>query len=200
MILPSQSDFADTATVAKVVVVSGSWKSPSKTRTLTDAAAAALRRRRPVEITTIDLAEVGGEIALLTSASQAGPHLSSLFSAVASADLLVVGSPIFKAAYTGLFKHFFDLIDPQALVGTPVLLAATGGSLHYALVLEHQFRPLLSFFRAHTLPTTIYAVESDFENGILTSQNVKERIEKATSEAELAIARQLQGAAPNPPQ
>ncbi len=184
-----------------MVVVSGSWKSPSKTRTLTDAAAAALRRRRPVEITTIDLAEVGGEIALLTSASQAGPHLSSLFSAVASADLQVVGSPIFKAAYTGLFKHFFDLIDPQALVGTPVLLAATGGSLHYALVLEHQFRPaLLILSRAHAADDQFTRWESDFENGILTSQNVKERIEKATSEAELAIARQLQGAAPNPPQ
>ncbi len=192
MILPSNSDFASTVTVAKVVVVSGSWKTPSKTRTLTDAVADALQKHRPIETIKIDLAEVGSQIAQLTTTSDADPKLTSLFSAVASADLLIVGSPIYKAAYTGLFKHFFDLIDPQALISKPVLLTATGGSLHYALVLEHQFRPLFSFFRAQTLPNTVYAVESDFENGVLISQSVKDRIEKVALEAEGEIERHLQ--------
>ena len=32
-----------------------------------------------------------------------------------SAVVLVVGSPTFKGSYTGLFKHFFDLLDPSSL-------------------------------------------------------------------------------------
>ncbi len=193
---PAAPSNFDTA-APKVAVVSGSWKSPSKTRSLTDAVVGGLQRRRPIEITRIDLAEVGGEIAHLTDAANADPHLATLFAAVASADLLVVGSPIFKASYTGVFKHFFDLIDPQALVDTPVLLTATGGSLHYALAIEHQFRPLFSFFRAHTLPTTIYAVESDFENGVVVNQGVKDRIDKAVLEASSAIDRRPQRAKPS---
>jgi FMN reductase len=31
------------------------------------------------------------------------------------ASVLVVGSPTYKGSYTGLFKHFFDLLDPTAL-------------------------------------------------------------------------------------
>ena len=181
-----------TSAIPKVVTVSGSWNSPSKTRVLTDAVVACLQARQSIDVTCIDLAEIGSEIAQLTDISKAGRNVCSLFSAVANADLLIVGSPIYKAAYTGQFKHFFDLIDPRALVDTPVLLTATGGSAHYALVLEHQFRPLFSFFRAHTLPTTVYAVEADFENSALINQGVKDRIENVAREAIIAITRRQQ--------
>jgi len=188
MIVPEQGDFRTTPKTFKVAAVSGSWKSPSKTRVLTDAIISVLQERHEIELTRVDLAEIGKQVAALTDVSEADHHLSALFAGVASADLLIVGSPIFKGAYTGLFKHFFDLIDPGALADTPVLLTATGGSLHYALVLEYQFRPLFSFFRAHCLPTTIYAVASDFEAGVLVNHAVKERIGRAVSEAIRALA------------
>jgi ABC-type nitrate/sulfonate/bicarbonate transport system permease component len=35
-------------------------------------------------------------------------------------------------------------------------------------VLEHQFRPLFSFFTAQTLPTSVYASDQDFLDGVLT--------------------------------
>jgi FMN reductase len=178
--------------IVKVAAVNGSWKAPSKTRVLTDAVVSAVQARREIEFVAVDLAEIGREVAGLTAASEADRNLSALFSAVTSADLLIVGSPIYKGGYTGLFKHFFDLIDPLDLAGTPVLLTATGGSLHYALALEHQFRPLFSFFRAHTLSTTVYAVETDFTNGKLTSESVINRIEAAASEAVLVLNRHPQ--------
>lgn len=189
MIASQQQDFRKPDGLFKVVAVSGSWKSPSKTRVLTDAVVAAVQAREEIEFVGVDLAEIGREVAALTAVTEADRKLSSLFSAVTSADLLIVGSPIYKGGYTGLFKHFFDLIDPLDLTGTPVLLTATGGSLHYALALEHQFRPLFSFFRSQTLSTTVYAVETDFENGVLTSEGVRNRIATAASEAVLALNR-----------
>ncbi|MFD1810195.1 NAD(P)H-dependent oxidoreductase [Gemmobacter lanyuensis] len=81
---------------------------------------------------------------------------------ILSADALVVASPVYKGSYTGLFKHLIDLIDPAALQGKPVLLAATGGGDRHALVIEHQLRPLFGFFEAQTLPTGVYAADRDF--------------------------------------
>jgi FMN reductase len=170
-------------TLSRVVIVTGSWKAPSKTRALAETFTAELAKRRPVSIARVDLAEVGGQVAGLTSREGLSPETAALFAAVETAHLLVVGSPIFKASFTGLFKHFFDLIDPKALVGTPVVLTATGGSNHHALALEHQFRPLFGFFNAPTLPTTIYAVEADFSQGSLVNVAVHDRISRAVTEA-----------------
>ena len=65
---------------------------------------------------------------------------------------------------TGALKHLFDLVDHRTFAGKPVALAATGGSLMHGLVTEHQLRPLFGFLNAPTLPTTVYAVESDFDD------------------------------------
>ncbi|OYU96670.1 MAG: FMN reductase, partial [Burkholderiales bacterium PBB5] len=82
---------------------------------------------------------------------------------IESADLVIAATPVYKGSYTGLFKHLFDLVDPNALVGRPVLLAANGGSERHALVVDHQLRPLFAFFRALTVPSAVYAAEADFD-------------------------------------
>jgi FMN reductase len=97
--------------------------------------------------------------------------------------VLVVGSPTFKGSYTGLFKHFFDLLDPASLRGKPVILAATGGGERHSLIVEHQLRPLFGFFEALTIPTAIYASERDFSEGVLVSEPIRARAQQAVAEA-----------------
>jgi FMN reductase len=101
---------------------------------------------------------------------------------VETADVLIVATPIYRASYTGALKHLFDLVGHEALVGRPVILAATGGSHLHDLVTEHQLRPLLSFFGALTVPTAIYATEADFDGYVLTSAMVTDRIDRAADE------------------
>jgi NAD(P)H-dependent FMN reductase len=64
-----------------------------------------------------------------------------------------------------------------------VLLAATGGSERHALVLDHQLRPLFSFFQAVTLPIGVYATEADFSDYQITSEPLKARIQLAAERA-----------------
>jgi len=64
-----------------------------------------------------------------------------------------------------------------------VLLAATGGSERHALVLDHQLRPLFSFFQALTLPIGVYASEADFQDYRITSAPLQARIELAAERA-----------------
>jgi FMN reductase len=102
--------------------------------------------------------------------------------AVEQADLLIVASPVYRASYTGLFKHFFDFVHHEALFDLPVLLAATGGSERHALVIEHQLRPLFSFFQAQTLPLGI-AAEADFTDYQVSDSALQARIRLAVERA-----------------
>lgn len=191
----SEFEIAPTSPL-KVAVVTGSWKPPSRTRSLADAIVRAILRRRAADATIIDLADAGAKIASLISRDEISPDIEQLFSAVENADLLIVGSPIYKASYTGLFKHFFDLFAPTALSGLPVILSATGGSDRHALALEHQFRPLFSFFNAAPVPTTIYATDRDIDYTDIKSDQVVERIERAVDEALAAVSVRPRGTAP----
>lgn len=104
--------------------------------------------------------------------------------AVEAADALIVGTPVYRASFTGLFKHFFDFVEQTALVDVPVLLAASGGSERHALVLEHQLRPLFSFFQAQTLPIGVYATDKDFTSEYtIHSEFLRDRITLAVARA-----------------
>ncbi|WP_329609820.1 NAD(P)H-dependent oxidoreductase [Paracoccus benzoatiresistens] len=125
-----------------------------------------------------DLGAEFGPASVPGTASSLDRHLDAFI----SADAVIVASPIYKGSYTGLFKHFFDLIDPQALVDQPVLLAATDGGYRHALIIEHQLRPLFGFFEANVLATGVYASSADFHAGRLAAPDVRARLDRAVAQ------------------
>ena len=110
----------------------------------------------------VELGQVAPQLAGAPWRSHLPETVERELAAVEQADILVVATPVFRGSYTGLFKHFFDFIDQDALIDKPVLLAATGGSERHALMIDHQLRPLFSFFQARTLPLGVYATDKDF--------------------------------------
>jgi FMN reductase len=167
----------------KVVAVSGSLNHPSKTTVLVEEIVDALAKALPIESHLITLTDLGPYLAGALTRSQLPPEAEAELQRIESADVLVVASPVYRASFTGLFKHLFDFIDQYALVDTPVLLAASGGSERHALIIEHQFRPLFAFFQALTLPVGIYAHDSDFTDYKLTNETLRARIDKAVAKA-----------------
>jgi FMN reductase len=165
-----------------IVGISGNLARPSRTRTLVDAILAEAGERRLGTTKSFDLVDAGPDIGASLSREGASERVDRILSAIENADVLVAASPVYKASYTGLFKHLFDLLDPKALEGRHVLLAATGGSDRHALVIEHQLRPLFSFFGARILPISIYAVNSDFENSDELVPSIVPRIGRAVDQ------------------
>ncbi|MCX7521739.1 FMN reductase [Microbacterium sp. STN6] len=167
----------------KVVAVSGSLHAPSKTTALVGEILAAFGREIEIDAHLIEVNEIGPEFAGALRRDQVSARVEAELQRIEGADLLVVASPVYRASFTGLFKHLFDFVGQYALVDTPVLLAATGGSDRHALIIEHQFRPLFGFFQALTLPIGVYASDNDFTEHRVTSLDLQERIDLAVSRA-----------------
>ena len=167
----------------RIVGFSGSLGVPSKTKALVDLALSKASARFGASVESYDMAELLPS--LITEAGGQGALDAAgraIVERIISADALVVGSPVYKGSYSGLFKHVFDLIDPQDLAGKPVLLTATGGGDKHALVIEHHLRPLFGFFEARLLSTTVHASDKDFVDGALTGEAVRARLSTAVSE------------------
>ncbi|NQX29936.1 FMN reductase [Microbacteriaceae bacterium VKM Ac-2854] len=163
----------------RVVAVIGSLHSPSKTEVLVEAILTSLADALPIDVHIVRIGEIGPQFAGAFYRSQLPDTVEQELRRIEEAELLVVATPVYRASFTGLFKHLFDFVEQYALVDTPVLLAATGGSERHALILEHQLRPLFGFFQALTLPLGVYAHDRDFENYVITSPLLQERIGNA---------------------
>jgi FMN reductase len=181
-----------------IVGVAGNVTRPSRTASLVAAVLAEATAGASAQSRLIELADIGPELFQAVvpepfesfASKRLSPRARATIQAIEAADALVVGTPVYKGSYSGALKHLFDLIPPNALAGKPVLLAATAGTPLHGLVIEHQLRPLFGFFKALTIPTSIFALESDFQDYRVAQPALVERIRCAADEiSELLAAR-----------
>lgn len=188
----------------RVVVVNGSPSHKSKTVGLVDVmlqtlSTAMAARNVAVESSRIDVYRLGPGFTEALERDGIAPEIEKVLGEAEHADVLVAATPVFRGSYTGLFKHFLDLIDQYALANKPVFLAATGGGDHHALVLEHALRPLFGFFQSLTIPVGVFASSGDFDGTVLLNPRVYGRIEMAVDDvAEILAARAKDRATPAP--
>jgi FMN reductase len=166
----------------KIVGLSGSHSRPSKSHVVVELIAARAAERMGGTARCFDMLDAGPELGRTFSRASAHPGHEEMWQAVLDCDLLVVGGPVYKGSYTGLFKHFFDLFDRDALTGKMVLLSALGASRQHALMIEHQLRPLFGFFSAHTLPKGLF-----FTAEALTAADPARLTDAALAEVDAAI-------------
>lgn len=167
-----------------IVAVSGGLNNPSKTESLVQEILNELSEATAINVHFIKFSEIGHLLGGAIYRNQLPQRVQDDLAAVEAADALIVGTPVYRASFTGLFKHFFDFVEQTALVDVPVLLAASGGSERHALVLEHQLRPLFSFFQAQTLPIGVYATDKDFTpEYTIQSEFLRDRITLAVARA-----------------
>lgn len=182
----------------RVVVVSAGLGVPSSTRMLADHMAAELQSTLAgqgidVMLNVVDLRDHATGIANTLVGGYAGPELAQVIGQVEAADAMIAVTPTFSASYSGLFKSFFDVLEPKLLDGMPVLFGATGGSSRHSLVLDMAIRPLFSYLRAVTMPTAVYAAPEDWGG---TGENTLER-RIAQGAAELAAHLGADGTGPS---
>ena len=179
-----------------IAVVSAGLSQPSSSRLLADQLAAATARGllAEPEIAVIELRELAHDIVNNLLTGFPSPALRRAIEQVVSADSLIAVTPRYSGSYNGLFKSFFDVLDPDALAGKPTAIAATGGTARHSLALEHAIRPLFTYLRAATVPTAVFAATEDWGSAGSSGEALTARIERAGAEL-AAVINQRQPAA-----
>lgn len=134
-------------------------------------------------VTLRDLAQQVTEATLVGFAS---PRLQNVLDQVGAADAVVFLTPTYQGSFSGLFKSFVDALDSDALIGTPVLLAATGGTARHSLVIDYAMRPVFAYLQAFVVPTGIFASPHDWASD--GANALTARIERAVGELMSVLA------------
>ena len=180
-----------------LAVISAGLSQPSSTRLLADQIGEAVRRElllrgTQVDVRVVELRDLAHDLVNNMLTGFPAPDLKQAIDDVTLADGVVAVTPIFSASYSGLFKSFFDVLDKEALVDKPVLIAATGGTARHSLALEHAVRPLFSYLHSVVVPTAVFAATEDF--GGSEHAHLARRIDRAAGElASLMNAREAAG-------
>ena len=122
----------------------------------------------------------------------AAPRLAEVIAGVVASDGVIAVSPVFSASYSGLFKSFIDVLDPQSLEGKAVLLGATAGTDRHQMVLDFAMRPLFTYLRTRVAPTAVFAGPQDWGQQDDGGTPLSARIDRAAGE----FAGLLQGTQP----
>ncbi|MEI3849643.1 MULTISPECIES: FMN reductase [Microbacterium] len=178
----------------RIAVVSAGLSNPSSTRMLADRLAAETAKalaERDIEVSVdvIELRDLAHDITNNLLTGFAPPALETAINTVVSADAVIAVTPIFSTSYSGLFKSFIDVLDPDALTGTPVLIGANAGTARHSLAIDYAIRPLFTYLHAEPVPTGVFAASSDWGANADDVAPLSSRVERGARELAEAIAR-----------
>ena len=140
-----------------VLLIAGSPSERSRTAALLEAAGQRLEARG-VLVERLRVRDLSPQALLLADFGH--PSISQATGRVAEADVIIVATPVYKAAYSGVLKVFLDLLPQDGFKGKVVLPLATGGSPHHMLALDYSLRPVLQSLGAKHILPGIYATDS----------------------------------------
>ncbi len=127
--------------MSSVLIISGSPSATSRTERLARSIATRIEQK-DVRASLLDVRDLPA--ADLLHARFDAPSLVEATARVAEADGIVVATPIYKAAYSGLLKTFLDVLPQFGLRNKVVLPIATGGTTAHVLAIDYALRPVLS--------------------------------------------------------
>jgi FMN reductase len=126
--------------MARILIVSGSPAPEAPTGVLLEHVADSLRKSGH-EVHVLGVRDLP-TVALL-SGDLLDPTIRHAMELVDRADGVVVASPVYRAAYSGLVQSLMNLLGKNALAGKVVLPLATGGTQGHLVAIDYALRPLL---------------------------------------------------------
>lgn len=135
-----------------------------------------------LQVRAFGLADFPAEVLLQAQFSH--PSVRAFIDAVAESEGLIVATPVYKAAYSGLLKIVLDLLPERALSHHAVLPLATGGSPAHLLAVDYSLQPVLTALKARHILGGVYATEADLrwtEQGLEVTDPIQERLRQAVN-------------------
>ncbi len=163
-----------------VLLIGGSPSERSRSAALLDVVRQRMARRGTA-VESLLIRDLSPQALLLADVTQR--TIAAAIDQVARASVLVVATPVYKAAYSGVLKVFLDLLPQTALKGKTVLPLATGGSPHHMLALDYALRPVLQSLAARQILPGVFATDSQVsltpEGAYLVNEELELRLNDA---------------------
>ena len=123
----------------------------------------------------------------LITANFASPTIIENINKVEHADIVILLTPVFKGAYSGIIKTFIDLLPQKGLEGKSVIPVAIGGSIAHLLTLEYALKPIVSILGSTHVTNPVYVVDKqitiDDDENYVVETDVINRLENAVKQA-----------------
>src|SRR5690625_999588 len=166
----------------KIAIISGSIVG-SKTKTAMLEITKTVKEKYPEhEVTTLDLAEYNLQFSDGRNYFEYEGDTKYVTETVMEADAIIIGTPIFQASIPATLKNIFDLLPVNAFRDKIVSMFVTAGSAKHYLVIEQQLKPILSYMKAHIVPTYVYMEEHDFHRKEIVNDDVLFRMERLVND------------------
>ena len=98
---------------------------------------------------------------------------------VEAAEVVIILTPVYKAAYSGILKTYLDLLPQKGLENKIVIPVAIGGTLHHLLAIDYSLKPVLSSLGATNILQGVYILDQYVQrvgNDFILDQEISERI------------------------
>ena len=177
--------------MATIVTLASSPSAVSRT----DAVLGHIERRltaRGHDVHRVVVRDLPAEALLRADASD--PQIAAVVAQIDAADAVVVTTPVYKAAYTGLLKALLDVLPQYAFRGKSVLPVATGGSAAHVLAVDYALRPVLVSLGAEHVTQGWFVLASDVrvfpdDGGVLLSEPASRALHQVTESFLSHVAR-----------
>jgi FMN reductase len=165
-----------------VLLIAGSPSERSRSAALLNRVGQQLTRRG-AQVESLLIRDLSPQALLLADFNH--PSVVAATQQVERAQAIVVATPVYKAAYSGVLKVLLDLLPQTAFKGKTVLPLATGGSPHHMLALDYALRPVLQSLGARHILPGVYATDAQVtltpEEAYLIQPDIESRLDEAAA-------------------
>jgi FMN reductase len=175
--------------MTNILAIAGSPSHPSRTYAILEYAAQILSQQKDLPTNIISVRDLPAED--LAYGRYDSAALQQPKALLEKASGVIIATPIYKAAYTGVLKAFLDLLPQKALTGKVVLPIATGGTIAHLLSVEYALKPVLSELGARHILSTVYAVDKQIQiqpdGRVQLDEEINQRLQDVLKEFALAV-------------
>ncbi len=175
--------------MSQIVFISGSPAVPSRTDIILKHVEA-LVKDKGLSTTAYSVTEFSPED--LVKGRWDSEDIKKFANVIKQADGLIIGSPVYKASYTGVLKSLLDLLPEGALKNKPVLPIMVGGSSRHLLAIDYSLNPLIAILKGQPLQGLYFTdseIDKSDEAAPIKDAELLERIHNQINEFVVAIGR-----------
>lgn len=174
--------------MGKVLTIAGSPSSSSRSSSILEISRNFLEQQS-IDVSCLSVKDIPPED--LVFANFESEALKRAQAMIEQAQAIIIGTPVYKASYTGVLKALLDLMPQYAFSGKTILPIATGGTITHLLSIDYAMKPLFSVLGATNILRGVFILDSQMQRDAESSLTLDSEIEVRLKESLLELASSL---------